>query len=214
MSESLIEQIKVLEKDALDMALIAAQHPALRQKMTEGVKLVKERLLEVAAELRAVSLDDYKSHSEQILDILLDLNFAETETDKVSHRIALFLELDKAASQKPVYKYDKPFPLPDNIQNLTKTIKTDAINFQTTLTLEDIAKFYRNTFAEQGLSERRLFANPNREYITLIFEGLPSERIILVSAIDLAYSTDQDIRNVNIKTEEDSWKDHKEQHIS
>ncbi len=204
MLEYLIEKIKIIDKEALEMATIAAQHPALRQKMIEGVKLLRERLLEAAAELRDISLDDYKYRSEQILDILLDLNFAETETDKVSHRVALFLELDKAASQAPVDKYDKPFPLPDNVQNLTKTLKTDAINFQTTLTLEDIAKFYRNAFAEEGLSERKLFANPNREYITLIFEGLPSKRIILVSAIDLAYSMNQDLRNVNIKTEADS----------
>jgi len=206
MSESLIEQIKTIDKQALEMAMIAAQHPALRQRLAESVKLLKERLLEAAAELRDVSSDDYRSCSEQILDILLDLNFAETETNKVSHRMALFLELEKIASQKPVEKYDKPFPLPDNVQNLTNTLKTDMINFQTPLTLEDIAKFYRSAFAEQGLSERKLFANFGPEYITLIFEGLPSGRIILVSAVDLAYSMNQDLRNVNIKTEEDSWK--------
>jgi hypothetical protein len=206
MSESLIEQIKTIDKQALEMAMIAAQHPALRQRLAESVKLLKERLLEAAAELRDVSPDDYRSCSEQILDILLDLNFAETETNKVSHRMALFLELERIASQKTVEKYDKPFPLPDNVQNLTNTLKTDMINFQTTLTLEDIAKFYRSAFAEQGLSERKLFANFGPEYITLIFEGLPSDRIILVSAVDLAYSMNQDLRNVNIKTEEDSWK--------
>ena len=206
MSGSLIERIKIIDKEALEMAMIAAQHPALRQRLAEGVKLLRERLFEVAAELRDVSPDDYRSCSEQISDILLDLNFAETETDKVSHRMALFLDLERVASQKPVEKYDKPFPLPDNVQNFTNTLKTDMINFQTTLSLEDIAKFYRGAFAEQGLAERKLFAYPSPEYITLIFEGLPSGRIILVSAIDLAYSMDQDLRNVNIKTEEDTWK--------
>jgi hypothetical protein len=206
MSESLIERIKVIDNEALEMAMVAAQHPALRQRMAEGVKLLKERLFEVVAELRDVSPDDYRSCSEQISDILLDLSFAEAETDKVSHRMALFLELERVASQKVVEKYDKPFPLPDNIQNFTNTSKTDMINFQTTLTLEDIAKFYRGAFAEQGLSERKLFAYFGPEYITLIFEGLPSGRIILVSAIDLAYSMNQDLRNINIKTEEDSWK--------
>jgi len=206
MSESLIEQIKTIDKQALEMAMVAAQHPALRQRLAESVKLLKERLFEAGAELREVSPDDYKSYSEQTLEILLDLNFAETETDKVSRRMALFMELEKIASQKSEEKHDKPFPLPDNIQDLTNTLKTDMINFQTSLTLEEVAKFYRYAFAEQELSERRLFANFNREYITLIFEGLPSGRVILVSAIDLAYSMNQDLRNVNIKTEEDSWK--------
>jgi len=206
MSEALIEEIKTIDKQALEMAMIAAQHPALRQKLKESVKLLKERLLEVAAELKDVSPEDHMSCSDQISDILLDINFAEAETDKVSLRIALFIELEKIKSQQPVEKYDKPFPLPDNVQNLTKTLKSDMINFQTTLTLEDIARFYRSAFAEQGLSERELFANLSSEYITLIFEGLPNDRIILVSAIDLAYSMNQDLRNVNIKTEEDPWK--------
>ena len=206
MSESLIEKIKIIDKQALEIAIVAAQHPALRQRLAEGVKLLKEKLFEVATELRNVSSADYGSCSEQIQDILLDLNFAEKETNKVSHRMALFLDLERIGSQMPEEKYDKPFPLPDNVQNLTNTLKTDMINFQTTLTLEDIAKFYRSAFAERGLSERKLFASFSREYITLIFEGLPSGRIILVSAIDLAYSANQDLRNVNIKTEEDPWK--------
>ena len=206
MSESLIEKLKIIDEQALEVAMVAAQHPALRQRLAEGVRLLKERLFEAVTELRDVSPYDYRSCSEQILDILLDLNFAETETVKVSHRVALFLQLERVASQEPEEKYDKPFPLPDNVQNLTNTLKTDEINFQTTLTLDDIAKFYRGAFAEQGLSERKLFANFSREYNTLIFEGLPSGRIILVTAVDLAYGMNQDLRNVNIKTEADSWK--------
>ena len=52
MSESLFEQIKAIDKQALEMAMVAAQHPVLRQRMAESVKLLRERLFAASAELR------------------------------------------------------------------------------------------------------------------------------------------------------------------
>jgi hypothetical protein len=79
------------------------------------------------------------------------------------------------------------------VQNLTTALKSDRINFQTTLDLKSIAKFYPDAFAQQGLLERKFLANSSDEYFTIVFENLSSDRIVVLSAIDLAYSSSQDL---------------------
>jgi hypothetical protein len=201
----LIDEIESIDGQAYNLAMIAAQHPALRDRMTETVKALREQLHEAAAELQNASIIIYQSLSEQISMVLLDLDFAEVETDKMSPRLLEFIEAERLRIQRRNERYDKDFPLPEDVRNLQRTLKSDTLIFQTTLGMGDIAKFYRGAFAELGLPERVLIAFPDREYTNLIFEGLPNGRIIVVGIIDLAYGTDQDLRNVTIQTQEDTW---------
>jgi hypothetical protein len=204
--EVLIAELDDIDRQALDLAVTVAQHPALRFGLGAGVKLLKKRLLEIAEELKNTDPATYEGRSDQISESILDLNFVETDSDITSLRLAQSIEAETLGSQKVHDKYDKPFPLPDKVQNFTQTLISDMISFQTTLSLEDIASFYRHAFAQWGLSERKLFADYcSNEFINLIFEGLPDQRIIAVGAIDLGYSSDQDLRNVNLHTEEDPW---------
>jgi hypothetical protein len=206
MPEAIVEELEDIVRQSFDLAVTVAHHPALRSRLGEGVKLLKARLLEIADELKNTDAATYKERSEQISDSILDLNFVEMETDIMSFRLARLLEVEKLKRQKIHDKYDKPFPLPENVQNFIRTLKSDMINFQTTLSLAEIASFYRRAFADWGLAERKLFADYfSEEFINLVFEGLPDERIVVVGAVDLAYSSDQDLRNVNLHTEEDPW---------
>jgi hypothetical protein len=207
MSEALVEEIESISEQAFDLATTVAQHPALRRQMAEAVELLRSQLREVVDSLKRTDPAVYQLVSDKVSEALLDLNYAEAEVEDVSRRLALFMELERLRASLPPEKYDKSFPLPEDAQNITKTLRTDAVNFQTRLSLGGIAEFYRRAFAEQGFPERRLFAYPSNEYVSLIFEGLPNNRIIVVMAIDLAYSSEQDLRNVNIHTEEDTWKD-------
>jgi hypothetical protein len=87
------------------------------------------------------------------------------------------------------------------VQNLTTALKSDRINFQTTLDLKSIGEFYRDAFAKQGLFERKFLANFSDEFFTLVFENPLNDTIVVLSVVDLAYSSSQDLRNVNIQTE-------------
>ena len=207
MIESLIEELEDIDRQALEMVTTVVQHPALRSKLAEGAKLLSKRLLEIVNELKNNHPDTYQERADQISESILDLNFVEMDSVITSLRLGRYIDLLKAKSQQTKKVYDKPFPMPVDAHNITKTLKSDMVNFQTKLSLNEIASFYRRAFTEQEFSERKLFADYlSNEFINLIFEGLPDDMIIVVGAIDLAYSSDQNLRNVNIHTEEDTWK--------
>jgi len=75
------------------------------------------------------------------------------------------------------------------------------ISFQTSFSLGEITKFYREAFRIQGLIEDGLVTSVSKEHISLAFLGLPDERMVVVQAIDLGYKTDQDLRHVSLWTE-------------
>lgn len=99
-------------------------------------------------------------------------------------------------------KYDTSFPLPDDMQNFTKALKSDRINFETNLSLKEITNFYRRAFAEQELTERKLLTVITDDFLQLVFEGLPNGKICVVQVIDLGYSSNKDMRNVGLRTED------------
>ena len=109
--------------------------------------------------------------------------------------------LKKANGQSHQGDYDTPFPLPQDVQNFAGTLKTDQVNFQTGLSLEDIAQFYRREFTARGLAEIALVTLVSDECISLAFAGLPDDKKVIVQAVDLGHSSNVDLRNVNLRTE-------------
>jgi len=85
-------------------------------------------------------------------------------------------------------------------------LRGNQINFKTSLSFEQIITFYCRAFAQQGVFERKSLTNLSHEFISLVFEGLSEDRIIVLQGVDLAYSSNQDLRNVNLRTEKDPWK--------
>ena len=109
--------------------------------------------------------------------------------------------LKKVKKQSRQGKYDTLFPLPQDVQNFAKTLKTDQVNFQTNLSLGDIAQFYRRELTSQGLAEIELVTLVADDCISLAFAGLPDDKKVIVQAVDLGYSSNVDMRNVNLRTE-------------
>lgn len=109
--------------------------------------------------------------------------------------------LKRVKGQSRQAKYDTLFPLPQDVQNFAKALKTDQVNFQTNLSLEDIAQFYRKEFTAQGLAEIALVTLIADDCISLAFAGLPDDKKVILQAIDLGYSSNVSMRNVNLRTE-------------
>jgi hypothetical protein len=97
---------------------------------------------------------------------------------------------------------DTAFPLPGDVQNFIKALKSDQINFKTHLSLEEIIHNYRQAFTEQGFTEIKLLTVIAEDCISLVFEGLPEGKVIVLQAVDLGYGSHKDIRHVNIRTED------------
>lgn len=95
--------------------------------------------------------------------------------------------------------FDTEFPLPPDIQNFQKTDYQDAgITFQTTLKLENIVQFYRDAFAKKGYTERQIMTSIEDYTISLVFDGAPNGKAIVVQGVDIGTG----IVTVNIRYDE------------
>lgn len=93
--------------------------------------------------------------------------------------------------------YDTVFPLPDDVQNFTGGSGEAMVNFQTSLTLEEVVEFYRQTLADQGLTEREVLTSIEDVGFSMVFDGWPNDRALVIQGVDLGGST-----NVNIRFED------------
>lgn len=93
--------------------------------------------------------------------------------------------------------YDTVFPLPDNIQNFTGGGGENMVNFQTNLGLEEVIEFYRQAFAEQGLTEREILTVIEDESFSMVFDGWPNGQALVIQGVGLGETT-----NVNIRFED------------
>jgi hypothetical protein len=93
--------------------------------------------------------------------------------------------------------YDTQFPLPASVSNFTDT-GNDSINFQTKSSLLDMVAFYRAAFSEAGLSERSITTAITETTFSLVFDGDPSGKAVVVQGVDMGNGT----TNVNIRYED------------
>ena len=103
------------------------------------------------------------------------------------------------ATQAPEEKasYDTVFPLPDDVQNFTGEGGESQVNFQTSLSLDEVIEFYRQAFAEKGLTERTLLTAITDTTFSMVFDGWPNGKALVIQGVDLGAS-----RNVNIRFED------------
>lgn len=94
------------------------------------------------------------------------------------------------------------FPLPEGYTNLTGNLANEMVNFQTELSIAEIAAFYRVEFAAMGLAEYELLTNIGDDFSSMVWRGWSDGREVVVQTVDLAASSMQDLRNVNIRLEE------------
>jgi hypothetical protein len=73
-----------------------------------------------------------------------------------------------------------------------------GINFQTSLSLEEVIVFYRNSFTIQGLVERSPFTVINDDSFSIVFDGAPNGKTTVVQGVALVNNTS----NVSIRYED------------
>lgn len=88
------------------------------------------------------------------------------------------------------------FPMPPNVNNVTD-LGNGSINFQTNMNLKDVIAFYRDAFTKKGLTERTANTAITDTTFSLVFDGDPSGKAIVVQGVDLGNGT----TNVNIRYE-------------
>ena len=92
---------------------------------------------------------------------------------------------------------DADFPLPPNVENYTE-LGPGAINYQTTMTLNEVVDFYRDAFEGAGYDERDITTVINDTTFSIVWDGHPSGQAIVVQGVDLGDGT----VNVNIRFED------------
>ena len=61
----------------------------------------------------------------------------------------------------------------------------DAINYQTPMKLTDVVEFYRNEFDKAGYEERPILTVINDDTFSIVWDGHPSGKAIVVQGVDL-----------------------------
>jgi hypothetical protein len=88
------------------------------------------------------------------------------------------------------------FPLPASVKNLTQS-SNGEVNFQTSLSLKDTISFYRDALIKAGLKERTENAAITDTTFSMVFDGDPSGKAVVVQGVDLGNGA----TNVNIRYE-------------
>lgn len=95
-------------------------------------------------------------------------------------------------------EYDTLFPLPSDVQNFMQLdAVNDSINFQTSLSLEEVMEFYRQAFTAQGLVERTLLTTfVEGQVFSMVFDGSSNGKALVIQGVAAMGLT-----NVNIRYE-------------
>jgi hypothetical protein len=88
------------------------------------------------------------------------------------------------------------FPMPSHVGNFTDT-GNGSVNFQTDMSLKDVISFYRDAFSKKGLTERTVNTAITDTTFSLVFDGDPTGKAIVVQGVDLGNGK----TNVNIRYE-------------
>ena len=93
--------------------------------------------------------------------------------------------------------YDSPFPLPSDVQNFSM-LTAEQINYQTSFSMDEVIAFYRAEFSAQGLSERGILTVIEENAFSMVFDGSPNGKSIVLQGFPL----DENTTNVNLRYEE------------
>lgn len=90
---------------------------------------------------------------------------------------------------------ESEFPLPEDVNAGTIIDLGDgAITFQTTLSLPDAVTFYRFAFIDLGYEEREILTVVEDATFSIVFDGHPSGKAIVVQGVDLGESVNISLR--------------------
>ena len=83
------------------------------------------------------------------------------------------------------------------VQNFME-LDYEGINFQTGMSLKDVIAFYRQAFSAQGLKERDLLTIINDEVFSMVFDGAPNGKAVVIQGVLLGSGS----VNINIRYED------------
>jgi hypothetical protein len=91
---------------------------------------------------------------------------------------------------------ENEFPLPPDVENYMD-LGNGGINFQTAMSLDAVVSFYRDAFENAGYVERDITTVVNDTTFSIVWDGHPSGKAIVVQGVDLGDGT----VNVNVRFE-------------
>ena len=97
--ENLINEIDVINKHALEMALSVHKNPSMRTIIKNKAKELSDRLHVLASELEQAGQDHYATRSHIISESILDLCYAIEDGPIVSLRLGHEIKRDKLKEQ-------------------------------------------------------------------------------------------------------------------
>src|SRR5689334_19430773 len=74
---------------------------------------------------------------------------------------------------------ESEYPLPDSVSNFTD-LGQGTVSFQTTLSLQEVMDFYRDSFGKEGYTERELLTVTSDSTFSFVFDGHASGKAIVV----------------------------------
>jgi hypothetical protein len=87
--------------------------------------------------------------------------------------------------------------MPPKVENFMD-LGDDAINYQTPMKLDDVVAFYRAEFEKASYDERDITTVVNDDTFSIVWDGHPSGKAIVVQGVDLGNGT----TNVNVRFED------------
>jgi hypothetical protein len=91
-------------------------------------------------------------------------------------------------------EYDTVFPLPEDVREFIGEGGEEMVVFQTNLSLEEVVAFYRQALAAQGLTEREILTVIEDEGFSMVFDGWPDGRSVVVQGVDFGETVNVSIR--------------------
>lgn len=90
------------------------------------------------------------------------------------------------------------FPMTEDAKNVQNPQGPESANYQTDMSIADIAAFYREALGAQGMTERTINTVENDTVLNLVMDGHESGKALIVQVTNLPSGQ----RNVNVRFEE------------
>lgn len=79
---------------------------------------------------------------------------------------------------------DSEFPLPSDVSNFME-LGDGLITFQSSMSLEDLLKFYQDELSAEGYTEREILTVTSETTFSMVYDGHASGKAIVVQGVDL-----------------------------
>jgi hypothetical protein len=93
--------------------------------------------------------------------------------------------------------FDTDFPVPGDASEFVD-LGDDAVNFQTGMSVSESLEFYRAELTARGLTERTITTATTDATFSVVFDGDPSGKAVVVQGVDLGNGK----TNINIRYED------------